>query len=117
VTSPARTANLHEPSSAVATAAGVATVSLGPSDRRGGTTWSIDSLIWQTNRPGVAPVPRVQIYQDHADPSGSLVLSYDGSFGQAVGDLEISTGSTIIAVWTGAQAGDICTLTITGKRW
>lgn len=117
MTAPAgRTANLQESKSVTATTT-TATVSLGPADRRGGTTWAIDSLIWQTSRPGVAPVPRVQLFQDHTDPGGVLVNSYDGSFGQAVGDLEISTGSTIIAIWTGCQIGDVCSLTVTGKRW
>lgn len=88
---------------------------LGPD--AGPANWRVTGLTVQTNRPGQAPVPRVQIYLDQVDPSQSQGLNYDGSFAQATGEVTLSRGSHLIAVWTGGQAGDIATFTVTGEKW
>ena len=112
-----REQNLAATSSVTMGASLTATTSVGPDDGKGPANWAIDTVLWQTTRPGVAPVPRLQVYQDSTDPGGIQVNSYDGSFGQAVGELTISRGNKIIAVWTGGQAGDVCSITVTGKKW
>lgn len=100
---------------AVLDATGSGRVQLGPDV--GPPNWEVTSVIVQTNRPGAAPVPRVQLYLDSVDPTNSLGLRYDGSFGQASGSQELVRGQHIIAVWTGGQVGDLATLTINGERW
>lgn len=96
-----------------------ATLSLGPL-AQGPANWDVDAILWQVQqnaRIGKAPIPRIQVYIDHADPSGVQCQSYDGSFGSAGGNASISRGSNFIAVWTGGQAGDIYSLTLTGEQF
>jgi hypothetical protein len=111
--------NLGKAKSVTLNASGTGTLSLGPDDSPGLATWNIDALLWGTVRGGVdaaghAPIPRIKIYQDSADPSGLQAQSYDGSFGSAAGTLILVRGSKLIAVWTGGQSGDIASLTVTG---
>jgi len=96
-------------------ATGGGQVVLGPD--AGPAYWRVTSVITQTDRPGLAPIPRVQLYLDVVDPSNALGLSYDGSFGQAVGEQTLQRGQHIIAVWTGGQAGDRATMTVNGEKW
>lgn len=106
---------LNTSASVTLTAAGAGSVSLGPS-QRGRARWYVDALLWTTSRPGVAPVPRIQVYLDQQDASGLQAQSYDGSFGSASGTLQVTRPSNIIAVWTGGQAGDVCSITVTGSQ-
>jgi hypothetical protein len=103
----------------LATVGGVVTgqVSLSPSDFHGPSTWNIDTVILQTNRPGTAPVPNAQLYKGSVDPTNSQGLTYDGSFSQAAGQLTIVGSDSIICVWTGGQVGDTATMTITGTKF
>lgn len=94
---------------------GAGRVELGPD--AGPPHWHVSAVMIQTNRPGQAPVPRVQLYLDVVDPANSLGLSYDGSFGQASGDQDLVQGQHIIAVWSGGQAGDQATMTVNGEKW
>jgi hypothetical protein len=96
-------------------ATGAATVVIGPD--QGPANWHVTSLVFQTNRVNKAPVPRVQIYLDTVDPTNSLCVSSNGSWGQAVGDQTLSRGSHLVAVWTGGQAGDNATITVNGEMW
>lgn len=96
-----------------ATGSGLA--SLGPDV--GPPNWHVTSIITQTNRPGLTPIPKVSVYLDSVAPENALCVSYDGSFGQANGDQDLSRGQHLIAVWTGGQAGDRATLTANGERW
>jgi hypothetical protein len=107
--------NLTAGGSVTLDSTGVGTVTLGPDS--GPANWRVTGLIVQTNRPGQAPVPRVQIYLDQVDPSNSQGLNYDGSFAQATGEVALSRGSHLIAVWSGGQAGDRATITATGEKW
>lgn len=93
-------------------AAGNGTVSLGPGG--GPPTWALDALLWQTTRPGAAPVPRIQIFIGTQSLDNLQAQSYDGSFGSASGSAPVSLGQNVIAVWTGGQAGDVATLVVTG---
>lgn len=76
--------------------------------------WHVTGLVAQTNRPGVAPIPRFQAYLNEANAAYSLGLTYDGSFTSAVADEHISRGQNLVFAWTGGQAGDVATVTLTG---
>lgn len=103
-------------------ASGGGTASLGPADgtNRGPKTWNVQGLIWNTTRAGAsaagqAPIPRIQIFLDSTDLTNVQAQSYDGSFGSAHGAATLVGNQQIIAVWTGGQAGDIGTITVTGE--
>jgi hypothetical protein len=98
-------------------ATGAGTITLGPDSNAGPANWRITGVIVQTDRPGQAPIPRVQFYRDTIDPTNSLGLSHDGSFGQATADELITRGQSLICVWTGGQSGDTATLTLSGEKW
>lgn len=100
-------------------ASGTGQVSLAPDDSRGPARWYVQGLVIQTNRPGVAPIPKAQVYLGPtASPAYSLGLTYDGSFNQATsaGGIVVNRGDSLIIQWTGGQAGDIATATITGEK-
>lgn len=108
---------LNTAGSVTLSAAGAGTVSLGPDSARGPANWRVSGVIVQTTRPGQAPIPRVQVYLDQQDPSGSQGLSYDGSFAQGACDLNLSRGQQLICSWTGGQSGDVASFTVTGEKW
>lgn len=97
-------------------ASGNGTVTLGPGSSRGPATWRVDGVILQTTRPGKAPIPRAQVYLDEAIPAQSQGLSYDGSFTQGRCSLTLTRGQQLLCVWTGGQAGDVATMTLTGEQ-
>ena len=97
-------------------ASGGGTISLGPESAPGTSAWHITGVIVQTNRPGVSPIPRVQLYRDTATPENSIGLTHDGSFAQAVADEYFPNGSKIVCVWSGGQAGDRASITLNGER-
>lgn len=98
-------------------ASGAGTISLGPDSSRGPANWHVTGVIVQTSRPGQAPIPRVVVYLDTQDPSGTQGLSYDGSFAQGACDLNLSRGQSLICVWSGGQSGDTASFTVTGEKW
>ena len=107
--------NLTTGLSVILGATGSGQVALGPDI--GPPNWHVTSIITQTNRPGLTPIPKVSLYLDGVAPENALCVSYDGSFGQANGDQDLTRGQRLIAVWTGGQAGDRATLTVNGERW
>ena len=98
-------------------ASGAGTVTLGPDSAAGPANWRVDGVILQTTRPGVAPIPKAQVYLDSPTPDNSQGLSYDGSYAQGRCDLIVSRGQSLICQWTGGQAGDVATMTLTGEKW
>lgn len=113
-------AGLNKSATVTLTAAG-GQCSLGPASNAGKPTWHVDALLWGTVRSGVqaagkAPIPRIQVFLDQTDASGLQAQSYDGSFGSAGGALTLNRGSNLIAVWTGGQAGDVASFTVTGTQ-
>lgn len=92
-------------------ASGNGVVALGPDESRGPATWVVDTVIWETSRPGVAPIPRIKVTTNTGD---TKCLSYDGSFGQGAGSATLTRGQSLVATWTGGQAGDRATFTVTG---
>lgn len=107
--------NLTQGVTGVLDSSGALQLSIGPDT--GPANWRVTSVIMQSNRPGQAPIPRAQLYLDTVDPSNSLGIGYDGSFGQFVGEQLLSRGQHIIAEWTGGQAGDQVTVTVNGEKW
>jgi hypothetical protein len=102
---------------AVLDASGNGTVELGPDSARGPATWHVDGVILQTDRPGQAPIPRAVVYLDNVAAERSQGLSYDGSFAQGRCDLTLTRGQKLIVQWTGGQAGDSASVTLTGEKW
>jgi hypothetical protein len=105
----------------LATVAGVVTgrVTLGPglNGDRGPATWHVTGVIAKTTRPGVAPIPRVEVFQDDANVAGnSQGVTYDGSFNQGPCDIKLIRGQSLIAVWTGGSPGDIATFILSGTK-
>ena len=96
-------------------ATGGGQVTIGPD--AGPTNWRITGVVVQTTRPGVAPIPRVQLYLNAVDPANSLGVGFNGSFGQFVGEQILTRGQHLIAVWTGGQSGDVATITVNGEKW
>lgn len=98
-------------------ASGGGRVALGPDASKGPAYWRVDGVILQTTRPGVAPIPRAVVYLDEAVANNSQGLSYDGSFAQGRCDITLGRGQTLVCVWSGGQAGDVATMTLTGEKW
>jgi hypothetical protein len=104
----------------LATVSGVVTgsVTLGPglNNDRGPATWNVTGVITKSNRPGTAPIPRVEVFQDTTDSGNSQGISYDGSFDQGPCDINLIRGQKLIAVWTGGSVGDIVTFIVSGTK-
>lgn len=109
---------LQASASVTLNAAGGGQVGLGPGSpgQSSANRWEVDNVVWQTTRPGIAPVPTIQIYLASVTPAQSQVVDYDGSFGSASGSVTVPNGLQLFAVWTGGQAGDVATLTATGTK-
>lgn len=108
--------NLNQAATVTLDSTGSGTVTIGPNSSTGPATWHITGVILQTNRPGVAPIPRAQVWLDQQNPQGSQGLSYDGSFAQGTCDLTIVRGQSLICQWDGGQAGDQASITVTGTK-
>lgn len=103
----------------LATVGGVVTgrIALGPDSQRGPAYWDVDTLIVKTSRPGLAPIPRVEVFlDDPGSPAQLQFLAYDGSFKNASGNCRVTRGQSLVAVWTGGTAGDIAYMTLTGSK-
>lgn len=100
-------------------AGGAGTAAIGPDSARGPATWDVTGVIVQTSRPGLAPIPKCQIYLGSIAADNAQGLSYDGSFaqGQVLPSLRLTRGQQLIASWTGGQAGDVATFTVTGTKF
>lgn len=87
-------------------------VELGPDS--GPPYWNVVKFVVTTNRPGAAPVPQCTVYLDSEDDNGRQDSTYDGSKDASEADIDMQRGQHLIAVWTGGQAGDVATLSVTG---
>lgn len=103
--------------STVLGASGSGTVRLGPDSGRGPAYWRVDGVILQTNRPGLAPVPRAVVYLDDTTAQNAQGLSYDGSFAQGRCNITLARGQALVCQWSGGQSGDVATMTLTGEKW
>lgn len=101
----------------LASVAGVVTgtATIGPTSRGPGT-WNVTGVLVSTTRPGVAPIPNIQIWLDQTNPNGIQGISYDGSFSQGTCDITMVRGQNLIATWTGGLAGDVASITVTGTQ-
>jgi hypothetical protein len=94
-------------------AAGAGQATIGPTRD---PSWSVDTVILTTDRPGAAPVPRAAVYLDQVSPSRLQGITYDGSWDSAASSLRITRGQALIATWSGGAPGDQATITVTGTR-
>lgn len=97
-------------------ASGGGRLELGPADRPGSPYWNVTRVVVTTTRPGQAPVPSMSLYLDSEDGSGLVDSTYDGSRDSSDVDIDMQRGQRLIAVWSGGQAGDVATLSITGWK-
>lgn len=93
-------------------AAGAGRVELGPDS--GPPYWNVTKVVVTTDRPGQAPVPECSVYLDAEDANGLQDSTYDGSRDATDVDIDVQRGQHLIAVWSGGQAGDVATLSVTG---
>jgi hypothetical protein len=94
-------------------------VILGPgvNNDRGPATWTVTGVITKTNRPGSAPIPRVEVFLDDVGtPGNSEGVAYDGSFSQGPCIINMVRGQTLTAIWTGGTVGDIATFVVSGTK-
>jgi hypothetical protein len=106
---------LNRGGTATVTAAGTARVQLGPDT--GPPQWLVTGMVVKTSRPGTPPIPQCSVYLDTEDQHGLQDVTYDGSFDSSDGlSITVPRGSHLIAVWSGAQAGDVATLSVTGLQ-
>lgn len=96
-------------------ASGSGEIRLGP-DIAGPPTWNVTGIILQTDRPGQAPVPRCQVWRDSEDANGAQGVTYDGSFASGRCSITLVRGQVLIARWTGGQAGDVASMTLSGEK-
>jgi hypothetical protein len=96
-----------------------ATVTVGPGRNgdRGPATWNVTGVIVKSSRPGRAPIPRVEVFQDDGlNPLASQGVTYDGSFSQGGCNINLVRGQALIATWTGGQVGDTVYLVVSGTK-
>lgn len=103
---------LNRAADTVLDAAGGGRVELGPDN--GPPYWTVTKVNVSTDRPGLAPVPQCSVYLDSEDKSGLQDSTYDGSKDATEVDIDVQRGQHLIAVWSGGQAGDTATLSVTG---
>lgn len=97
-------------------ASGNGRLELGPDTVAGPPYWNVTRVVVRTDRPGQAPVPILSLYLDTEDANGLQDVTYDGSRDATDVDLDLTRGQHLIAVWTGGQAGDVATLSVSGWR-
>jgi len=95
-------------------ASGAGRLELGPDT--GPPYWNVVKLVVKTTRPGQAPIPECTVYLDTEDDNGLQDLTYDGSRDASDVDIDVQRGQHLIAVWTGGQAGDVATLSVSGWK-
>lgn len=90
-------------------------VVLGPgiSPDRSSLRWNVTGVVVRTNRPGVAPIPAVSVFDQIGVAQG---VSYDGSFDQGGSDITVKRGEYLTVTWTGGNAGDVATVSLTGTK-
>lgn len=97
-------------------ATGSATLRIGPK-HSGRQNWQITTVLLKSSRPGVAPIPRAEIWLDSQDVNSQKGLTYDGSFASGHCDITMARGQELIVQWTGGQANDTVYVTVTGVQW
>jgi hypothetical protein len=109
------TIDLNSGKVGVLDASGSATLEIGPD--RGRTNWRVTTILLKSSRPGLAPIPRAEVYLDAMDAGSRKGLTYDGSFASGACDILVTRGQHLICHWTGGQAGDSVEFTVNGEQW
>lgn len=105
---------LNKGKTATVPASGTVAIQLGPGV--GPTQWNVTRVVVKTSRPGTPPIPTCTLYLNTQDEHGLQDVTYDGSFDASDVDLTVYKGASVIAVWAGAQAGDVATLSVYGTQ-
>jgi hypothetical protein len=105
---------LNQGRSTVLDASGTGRLQLGPD--QGSPYWRVTAVTVKTSRPGKSPVPAFDFYLDQEDANGQQGTTYDGSRNESDVDIELVRGQHLIAVWTGGQAGDVATFSVSGYK-
>lgn len=104
---------------ATANAAGAATATLGPDSAKGPARWTVTRYAVRNEtvaRRGQPPIPTCNLYVGEESAANWFDGTYDGSFDGGDGDIALSRGQVLTAVWAGAQAGDRLTLSVYGTK-
>ncbi len=109
-----RRQQLNAAASVILDASGGGRLELGPGS--GPPYWHLTKVMVKTDRPGRAPVPACSVYLDGEDDASLQGSTYDGSRDETECDIEMTRGQHLIAVWSGGQAGDRATLSVTGWK-
>jgi hypothetical protein len=105
---------LNTSASVTLDASGNGRLELGPDS--GPPYWTVAKMLVGTSRPGQAPVPTCSVYLDTESENDLQGSTYDGSRDESAEDIPMQRGQHLIAVWTGGQAGDVATLSLTGWK-
>lgn len=104
-------------------ASGYGYVKWGP--QKAGESWSLDSINVSTTQasPNSANVPTVRVYKNAISASHQVGGTFSGIQDTAGGNLTVYQGEKLIIEWTGADANQTGTVTISGtvnypgNRW
>ena len=102
---------LSQSARATADASGKAVARLGPD--RAFETWQIRTVTVQSTSSTL--VPQARVYRNHEAVSALLGGSHTGTLDTAQTDTELRSGESLVVVWTGADAGAECTVTVEGE--
>lgn len=102
---------LTEYASAVADANGIAIARIGP--RRSFERWHVTGVTVSSS--SVALEPRVDIYRGGIGPAFKVGGTYSGKNDSGNADDWVDSGQDLIAVWTGADVGAQCSMTLSGE--
>lgn len=111
--------DLNKGASVTLDSTGAGTVTLGPDQSRGPSSWTVDGALWQNFRAGVlaagvAPIPKIIIYLGGPSIDNLQAQSYDGSFGSAHGSINVARGQFLTVTWSGGASGDVASISVTG---
>ena len=103
---------LLENQTGTADANGRAFVQLG--EFRMGETWTVERMTVTSSSTVLVPTARV--YRDDEIPTRLVDGTYTGTLDTSDVVVDLQSGEILVCVWTGADIGARCTLTIEGKR-
>lgn len=101
---------LSESASATADASGTATASKGPA--RSFEKWQIVGI--GISSTSSVNTPQVRIYRGAVDASRLVRTIQTGSLESLRANIVLQSGESLIAQWTGCDAGSSCTVTLSG---
>lgn len=102
---------LFESGRATVDASGIARVRMGP--RRAFERWQLRRISIQSTSSTL--VPEARLYSGGESTSNLIDGTYDGVLNHTDTDRELANGEDVVCVWSGADVGATCTLTLEGS--